>query len=193
MANKLKLITAKAKKLYATGKFKKWTDAIKEASKSLGAVKIIQKGEKKNAKVTKTLMQKRNKKGQFKGYSVVSGVKKKNAKKKAVKSYHKDTKSHNVRISVMSGVDEKFTRINNDINGNPRYVIHFLELINDEERNFIPFHKKYEYAIKKSKKLGGKKYDNKSYGGGIVFQSYNINDLWNKLQTLKHSTPKIKI
>lgn len=103
MANKLKLITTKAKKLYATGKFKKWTDAIKEASKSLGAVKIIQKGEKKNAKVTKTLMQKRNKKGQFKGYSVVSGVKKKTAKKKNAKSIHKDTKSHNVRISVMSG------------------------------------------------------------------------------------------
>jgi len=107
MPNKLKLITDKAKKLYKTGKYKKWTDAIKQASKSIGAVKIIQKGESKNAKVTKTLMQKRNKKGQFKGYSVISGVgkvaKKKVAKKKVAKSYHKDTKSHNVRISVMSG------------------------------------------------------------------------------------------
>lgn len=110
MANKLKLITDKAKKLYKTGKYKKWTDAIKQASKSIGAVKIIQKGESKNAKVTKTLMQKRNKKGQFKGYSVISGVtktaKKKVAKKKVAKSYHKDTKSHNVRISVMSGVNQ---------------------------------------------------------------------------------------
>ena len=118
MPNKLKLITDKAKKLYKTGKYKKWTDAIKQASKSIGAVKIIQKGESKNAKVTKTLMQKRNKKGQFKGYSVISGLsktaKKKVAKKKVAKSYHKDTKSHNVRISVMSGTKSR-------ISGMPNY------------------------------------------------------------------------
>ena len=37
----------------------------------------------------------------------VGAVKKKSAKKATAKSYHKDTKSHNVRISVMSGVDDK--------------------------------------------------------------------------------------
>lgn len=40
----------------------------------IGAVKIIQKGEDKNAKVTKTLMQLRTKKGTFKGYKRVSGI-----------------------------------------------------------------------------------------------------------------------
>jgi hypothetical protein len=118
MPNKLKLITAKAKKLYATGKYKKWTDAIKQASKSLGAVKIIQKGETKKTKTSKTLMQKRDKKGHFKGYSVVSGVTKtakKKVAKKSAKSYHKDTKSHNVRISVMSGRKSR-------INGIPDYT-----------------------------------------------------------------------
>lgn len=62
-----------------------------------------------------------------------------------------------------------FTRINNDVNGNPRYVIHFLNLLKDGEKG-------YETALKRAKKIGGRKFHNKQYGGGIVFQSYNIND-----------------
>lgn len=134
-------------------------------------------------------------------YTKVSGikksvVKKKAAKKSAVKSTHKDTKSHNVNIRVVSGIGnigENFTRINNDVYGNPRYVIHFFDVLNTEERTSIPFTKLYEYAVKKAKKIGGKKYSNKSYGGGIVFQSYNIENTWKKIQELKHTTPKIKI
>jgi hypothetical protein len=87
----------------------------------------------------------------------------------------------------------RFTRINNDVNGNPRYAIHFLDLINSEENQFLPFAKKYEYALKKAKKIGGRKYDNKQYGGGIVFQSYNLQDLEKKILLLRHTTPKIKI
>lgn len=116
-------------------------------------------------------------------------------KKAPAKSYHKDTKSHNVNIRVMSGIGsigENFTRVNNDVNGNPRYVVHFLDLINEEERMAIPFHKLYEYAVKKAKKIGGKKYNNKSYGGGIIFQSYNIEKTWNDIQKIKHYTGKIK-
>lgn len=67
-----------------------------------------------------------------------------------------------------------FVRINNDINGNPRYVCHFL--------NFAP---NYEDAIKLAKTLGGKKFHNKQYGGGIVFQSYNIDNLKNLILNLK--------
>jgi hypothetical protein len=59
----------------------------------------------------------------------------------------------------------EFTRIKNDINGNPRRVCHFL--------NFAPT---YERALFLAKKLGGKKFHNKQYGGGIVFQSY-ANDM----------------
>lgn len=59
--NRLKQITTKAKALYKTGKFAKWTDAIKQASKSLGATK--------------------------------SGT-------------HKDSKSHNVNIRVVSGTNQ---------------------------------------------------------------------------------------
>lgn len=152
MASKLKQITTEAKKLYKTGKYKKWTDAIKAASKKIsgtgtdkhtdskshnvnirvvsgvkekkykglkiiqswnpsnyhgtmkfkttlpngksisssswdnlkkqinknltgiGAVKIIQKGQSKNAKVTKVLQQVRTKSGTFKGYKSIKGI-----------------------------------------------------------------------------------------------------------------------
>ena len=54
-------------------------------------------------------------------------------------------------------------RVNNDIYGNPRYVIHYLYLDND-----------YDEAIKKSRKFGGKAYRGSDFGGGIVFQSYSL-------------------
>lgn len=85
-----------------------------------------------------------------------------------------------------------FTRINNDTNGNPRYVCHFLEIpLSELELSMIEdkiliakslgritigmeLDLKYTFALKKAKKIGGKKFHNKQYGGGIVFQSYNI-------------------
>ncbi len=77
----------------------------------------------------------------------------------------------------------EFTRINNDTNGNPRYVCHFLDLISDKDhQKLVADHGKslmttnyaYELAVKKAKTLGGRKYNTKLYSGGIVFQSYNI-------------------
>lgn len=78
MPNPLQKITAKAKILYRTGRYKKWTDAVKAASKEfnegkLGAIKIIQKGETKKSPVKKVFMQKRSSAGTFKGYKKVSG------------------------------------------------------------------------------------------------------------------------
>ena len=68
-----------------------------------------------------------------------------------------------------------FTRIKNDVNGNPRYVCHFLTLNTDEELNSVEgIPNKYEIAVKRANKIGGRKYHTKGYGGGIVFQSYNL-------------------
>lgn len=70
---------------------------------------------------------------------------------------------------------ESFTRVNNDVNGNPRYVIHFLDLLNENEQ--IPKNSvdnEYRLAVGKANKIGGKKYNTKAYGGGIIFQSYNL-------------------
>ena len=90
-----------------------------------------------------------------------------------------------------------FTRISNDVNGTPRYVCHFLNLLGlngeieakrrassygltKDYKNGSLINFQYEVALEKAKKIGGRKFHNKQYGGGIVFQSYNIND------TLKH-------
>jgi hypothetical protein len=74
----------------------------------------------------------------------------------------------------------EFIRKNNDVNGNPRYVCHFLNLFTDKERKdyiFSPgLSEMYKIAVKRANKIGGSKYHNKQYGGGIIFQSYNIEE-----------------
>lgn len=79
---------------------------------------------------------------------------------------------------------ESFTRVNNDVNGNPRYVIHFLDLISMYDGNIIDANvrknstytveESYKIALKKAKTIGGRKYNTKKYGGGIIFQSHNL-------------------
>ena len=76
---------------------------------------------------------------------------------------------------------EDFTRQKSDVNGNPRYAIHFFSLLTDTERNSpTDLSIKYDIAVKRANKIGGRKYHCKAYGGGIIFQSYNLNE------TIKH-------
>jgi len=63
----------------------------------------------------------------------------------------------------MSRTKYDWTRLDSDINGNPRYVIHFLNFADN-----------YPDAVKLANKIGGRKYHTKKYGGGIVFQSYSL-------------------
>ena len=58
-----------------------------------------------------------------------------------------------------------WTRAENDTSGNPRYICHFLNIATD-----------YKEAVKIANKIGGRKYHTKKYGGGIIFQSYNIEE-----------------
>jgi len=67
---------------------------------------------------------------------------------------------------------DDFTRINNDANGNPRYVCHFLHLDVYGWQSNIDLSNRYAIACKLANSIGGKKYHNKQYGGGIVFQEY---------------------
>lgn len=67
-----------------------------------------------------------------------------------------------------------FKRVNSDVYGNPRYVCHFLNFAND-----------YDEALRIAKEYGGRKFNNKQYGGGIVFQSYNIDELEEEILMLK--------
>lgn len=97
-----------------------------------------------------------------------------NAKNKLLEAHYKALEQENK-------ID--FTRINNDTNGNPRYVCHFLTFqTKDEMLGIEPF--SYELALKRARKLGGRKFHNKQYGGGIVFQSYNIADTEKEIKEL---------
>jgi hypothetical protein len=99
---------------------------------------------------------------------------------------------------------DNFTRINNDVNGNPRFVCHFLNLLTDKDEkeakrrtasygltsdykpgNLINF--QYEIALEKARKIGGKKFHNKQYGGGIVFQSASVQSICDKINNLLNS------
>lgn len=82
----------------------------------------------------------------------------------------------------MSNNTLDFTCIKNDVNGNPRYVVHFLSLNTRDEldrtgEQWIGVSEKYELALKRARTIGGRKFHNKQYGGGIVFQSYSLEGL----------------
>ena len=67
----------------------------------------------------------------------------------------------------------EFTRVNNDFCGNPRFVTHFFSFLKEDEQTIS----NYNLAVKRANKLGGKKYRGSDFGGGIVFQSYDLNGL----------------
>ena len=77
------------------------------------------------------------------------------------------------KIKILENMKNQieFTRIDNDYNGNPRYVCHFLNIAND-----------YDEALKIAKTIGGKKF----HGGGIVFQSYNIRHIAKRILKMKN-------
>lgn len=77
-------------------------------------------------------------------------------------------------IKTNAGID--FLRIDNDINGNPRYVCHYLNIADN-----------YSEAIKKANSIGGRKYHTKRYGGGVVFQSYNIEDTAKRIKEISNN------
>lgn len=138
MKTALEKIIAKAKQLKKSFPNTKWTDLIKKASielKKSGAIgdfnknkaefveaKKPKKPRKKSTRSANVYAVSRTATGRFKkrgmkrthaeSYSVrIAGV---GAVKKPVKtSTHKDTKSHNVKISVMSGVNSKLNELKN--------------------------------------------------------------------------------
>ena len=74
----------------------------------------------------------------------------------------------------------EFTRVNNDFCGNPRYVTHFFSFLKEDEQTLS----NYNLAVKRANKLGGKKYRGSDFGGGIVFQSYSLDDLRKRISEI---------
>jgi hypothetical protein len=81
----------------------------------------------------------------------------------------------------------ELTRVKNDVWGNPRYVVHFLALLpNTLSNNYdISINEKHNIALNNARKHGGKVYRGKDFGGGIVFQSYNTNDLISFIESIQ--------
>lgn len=83
----------------------------------------------------------------------------------------------------------QYKKIKHNINGNPRYVIHFRELLTQNEFDSFTgidkINQAYNLAVKKAKKIGGKAYRGKDFGGGIVFQSFNIESTIKDIKEVK--------
>ena len=71
-----------------------------------------------------------------------------------------------------------FYRTTSDINGNPRYIVHFLSLLNEGETGF-------SLALDRAHKIGGAKYRGRDFSGGIAFQSYNIENTADAIERVK--------
>jgi hypothetical protein len=78
------------------------------------------------------------------------------------------------------------TRIPADTFGNGRFATHFLDWLAPAEireaaqrstRLGSHLSELYELALKRARKVGGRKYHNKSYGGGIALQAYGRDDV----------------
>jgi len=89
----------------------------KKAAKKVAAIKIIEKGESKSARAKAIYQQVRSKKGTYKGLKKVGAIKKKAAPKKSaskrITDIHKDSKSHNVNIRVLSGYKKPMYSLGN--------------------------------------------------------------------------------
>lgn len=69
--------------------------------------------------------------------------------------------------SIQSGRTYNTMRLSNDTNGNPRYAVHFLSLGLTDYPDKTP---------KRISALGLRRFHNKQFGGGYVFQSYNLSE-----------------
>lgn len=87
------------------------------------------------------------------------------------------------------------TKISHDVNGNPRYVVHFLEFIKEADEhdrlrrswpeNSDLLHGQFYLALGMARKIGGKIYRGKDLKGGIVFQSFNVHELREDIAKLR--------
>ena len=78
---------------------------------------------------------------------------------------------------------DSFKRITNDTNGNPRYVCHYTHLSRPIDQD-APVTQRYELALRRARSIGGRKFHNKQYGGGIVFQTYSLQDTCKQIEKL---------
>lgn len=134
---------------------------------NIGSTLLIEKGENPRKKPARVVQIDRTKKGKFKKFSKVSGVN------------HKDTKSHNVNIRVVSGVDRKTGFINGLII--KTYTLSELKKINPIyfDKGNDKFFGVYKRKLMVSKKLNSQvmiEASKNNFGGEIVRQ-YTVRNI----------------
>lgn len=66
-----------------------------------------------------------------------------------------------------------------DVYGNPRFIIHFLDLVHEDHPG--DHCDKMDSARRMANKHGGRRYRGRVFGGGFVFQAYGLDLLINEL------------
>ena len=77
---------------------------------------------------------------------------------------------YQVEVTLKNGKSLAIHQVDNNAYGNLRYVIHYREVADT-----------YSEALALSRKIGGKMYTTKWYGGGIVFSTYTLEQTLNEL------------
>ena len=83
----------------------------------------------------------------------------------------------------MKTTPSSFTRVKNDGYGNPRYVCGYVTFYRATDRD-ADAETQYSMALKRAKPLGGKRFHNKQFGGGVLFQCFNLQDLCDRINQL---------
>ncbi len=65
----------------------------------------------------------------------------------------------------------KMIRVKNDVNGNSRHVVHWLGL-EPATPEGLDISARYDRVLRAARTVGGRKFHNRQYGGGVVFQAY---------------------
>ena len=68
----------------------------------------------------------------------------------------------------------RYWRINHDVYGNPRYIVHYASISSERDGEGAPNARARVFArfLAARNRVGGRRYRGKLFGGGIVFQSY---------------------
>ena len=89
-----------------------------------------------------------------------------------------------------TGQDFSIWQVDHDINGNARYVVHYLAIpFTDSPKGDLFAYRAHQidHIEHARKALYGKKYRAKRFGGGIVFQAYAGNPVQHVLDAIERA------
>lgn len=79
-----------------------------------------------------------------------------------------------MKSEIIKGIE--FNQVKDDYYGNPRFVVHFLNFLKEEEIEMYETSQGYEFALSRAKRAGFRIFRGKDFDGGFVVQSYSLTD-----------------